>query len=430
MGCVRCNREEAIGSYAMGVACLQAVAPKLLSCNIQHPWRYQPENSSPELHPVETLQEILTPEVDFIATTGMRKPVIKFKHVFEMWLDDMANISGIPDTQLDLKTWSQPQTNPFPPHRPRLTQPERQIWETGYPVGTKILMPHLGGGNIPRHLQINDVRYKANCTPHEAWQIIEAAKVLDADTKIMDKLCRWAKKKGAIELLAYLYTFVVAILDMEESETEEIKVPEKSIFGEVSQNKLTEFYNNLDDEDPDWDPEIPEKKDSGSYISYHVLEDFNEPEVISWFETQPRWFRDRIELVKLCNTKQLAKLGKAIHSKNGMNRHQAGVFWTQYRSRKVALTLKPELRPIALNWLNRIAKCNGKIGRIGFDLYNLQHSDLGEKITIYEWSAIWESYKEKRASSKPEVVPVFVDEDCPEPTVEDLVAFETEDYSY
>ena len=142
----------------------------------------------------------------------------------------------------------------------------------------------------------------------------------------------------------------------------------------------------------------PEPSNLAGTISYHVFEDLNADEEVPWLDRQPDWFGYILESIQQCNTlAELSELGKTVHGDNGFNRDQAGVFWTEYNSRKHAL--QPQYLGIsARGILKRIIQANGNLGWVGQWLYKVGKGEtkIIPQPTDYEMSVIWQTFKRQK----------------------------------
>lgn len=214
-------------------------------------------------------------------------------------------------------------SDPLPPHYPRLTQPDRQLSESAYVIGTKLLMPHRDNGSIPYHLSIKNIMAKSGCNADEARNLEDAFALLDATPKMVDVFCHWTEARSAEATLDYLWRYLIGIVEAEEEPREFTGIDEREpwedevvttgnllpgIFGKAGicedayPEKVTkkaekrpmavavgnEIIWPQADEDGDfpwtpaceddiesWNFEPPESNDNGSTVGYHVLQDFN-----------------------------------------------------------------------------------------------------------------------------------------------------------
>jgi len=333
-------------------------------------------------------------------------------------------------------------TDPLPPQIPRLSQSDRQIFESCAVAGSKILWPHRNNSGIQKHLTVQYIMNKAKCTVQEANYIADSCVALEATAKIVDKFCEWAVKKGADKLIQYLWKFVIGITEAEapsdkhepwedepvtageplwknsidkirgyngiceDIEMEQIEVKPKEpglakIIGDKiiwPKSKLDFLPTSLPVEEDLTVIEEPESETVPSAIAYHVLEDFNSEEEIPWIDRQPEWFILQLEALQSCkNLEHLSEMGKAVHAINNFNRDQAGVFWTEYNSRKHILEPK-HLGLTARSFLKKIIQSNGHIGALGVFLHNVQSNKI--KVTPepskHEWGVIWKTYKRRK----------------------------------
>lgn len=323
-------------------------------------------------------------------------------------------------------------THPAPPHYPRLSQPDRQIFESCAIAGSKILWPHSNTSGMQKHLTAQYIMIRAKCTLQEAEYIADSCVTLEATKKMVDTFCEWGRKKGADKLIAYLWKFVIGVTEAEapsdekepwedepvtagelqggifgscghceDMEIDEIEVkPKEGPMATMVDNKLT-WVGNIQDltvkEVPEMSEE-PESEITPNTIAYHVLEDFNAEEEIPWIDRQPKWFITQLNALQGCkDLEHLSEMGKIVHAINNFNRDQAGVFWTEYNSRKHALEPK-HLGLTARSLLKKIIQSNGHIGALGVFLHNVQSGKI--KVTPtpskYEFGIIWKTYNRRK----------------------------------
>jgi len=327
-------------------------------------------------------------------------------------------------------------SHPLPPHIPRLNQSDRQIFETCAIAGSKILWPHLDTSGMQWYRTVPYIMARVKCTPKEAEYIADSCVALEATKQMVDKFCEWGLKKTPKELIAYLWKFVLAVTEAEapsdehepwEDEpvttgelqggifgqcglcedvpVEEIEIkPKEGPWATMVDGKLT-WVEDIQTLTVREVPEIPESEitepepaELAGTISYHVLEDFNTEEEVPWLDKQPNWFIQRLEKIQACKTlEDLAQIGKEIHSDNGFNRNQAGVFWTEYNSHKHILEPK-HLGLTARSILKKIVQANGHLGYVGQWLYKVGSGEIkiSSPPTEYEMSIIWQTYKRRK----------------------------------
>lgn len=118
-------------------------------------------------------------------------------------------------------------SNPLPPAHPRLTQPDRQLSESSYVVGTKILLPHRNSNLVSNQLNVNTIMFKAKCTAVEARNLSHAFAILDATPKMVNTYCSQVRERGTETILDYLYRYLIGIVDVEAEPREHTGVDEK-----------------------------------------------------------------------------------------------------------------------------------------------------------------------------------------------------------
>jgi len=324
-------------------------------------------------------------------------------------------------------------SHPLPPYIPRLGQLDRQIFESCDIAGSKTLIPHLDKGGPARHLTVQYIMNRAKCTAQEAEHLADSCVSLEATKKMVDTFCDGARKNGAKRVIQYLWKFVLGVTEAEapsdehepwedtevvageleggifgqhgiceDSQVEDIVRPEKEgPMATIVDNKLqwiadiarvgTGFELTVHEDNED-------NSASGTYIAYHVLDDFNPSEEKPWLERQPKSFLNKLAQIKSCKTlKDLSNLAKESYSNNDFSRAQAGVFWTEYNSQKHKLEPK-HLGATARSWLTKIIQSNGHLGSFGVFLHKVQEGTI--KVTPAptqeEWGVIWDTYKRRK----------------------------------
>ncbi len=332
-------------------------------------------------------------------------------------------------------------SDPLPPHRPRLTQRDRQIYETCAVGGIKTLMPHQDSSSIPYHLQIKNIMFKAQCSDTtQAKNLADTFSILDASEKMTGVFCRWARIKGVDETLDYLYKFVVGV---EEAENPLDPLDKAVEYIEPGFNPIQGLDQiDLDDDDPEVlaaeYEQIPESKDNGSTMGYHVFEDFGRPaqllsdildrcetyeqrawfwdwseeadeeevetvhsRLFSWEARQSKKFKELIDTARSADLIELGKLANKVHEQEiTLTRAQTGVFWTEFNSRKEMI--KPYLGTVAKAFIRKIVNSDGHLGTIGSWLYKVQHGEI--KVTPVpsdvEWRVVWGEYYQMKERNR------------------------------
>lgn len=299
------------------------------------------------------------------------------------------------------------QSHPLPPHHPRLTELDRQIFESCAVSGPKILWPHVNGNSIPRHLTIQYIMKKANCSAEQAREIADEAALLDATPTMVDEFCRWARVKGAGNLIDYLYPMALTVVEVEDSEQEEPgwfyeptvagkKLP--GIQGEAGICEDIETDINPDYLDFSWEP-VEKSEGTPATIGYHVLEDFNSEEGVPWIDRQPKEFQALVgKIQRSKNLDQLGELGRDIYESKTWNHAQTSVLWTEYSSRKSYLERQIPLTCTTRSLIDKIANADGHLGSVGIYLHKVQAGEIKvfPKPADREWTIIWRRYQEQK----------------------------------
>jgi len=320
-------------------------------------------------------------------------------------------------------------SHPAPPHIPRLSQLDRQIFESSAIAGNKVLWPHLDTSGAQRHLTVQYIKNRAKCTEREADWLVNSCVSLDATKEMVDIFCDGARKNGAKRVIQYLWKYILAVTEAEAPSDEhepwednpvvagelmggvfgqmglcedvpyeEVKPPEKEgPMATMVDGKLT-WVEDIQALTVKEVPEVPEPEPAelAGVISYHVLEDFgrvDEP----WIDHQPKWYKQLIEEVKSCKTlAELAEFGKTVYGKKDLNRNQAGVFWTEYNSRKHFL--EPRMVTSSAQGILKTIATADDVRKLGSWLYSISQGkiNINPKPTKYEMSVIWQTYKRRK----------------------------------
>jgi len=203
-------------------------------------------------------------------------------------------------------------SDPFPPHRPRLTQLDR--WEYEASARRKdslIMLPHPNT-RTPRHMTQEFISKLAGCSQDDARKLLDCFIPLEATEQMVKTYSLMARKKGTEAVVDHLWRFVIGAVEAETSH-EEIEpwmlepvaagepYPEWTPFGRAGlcedvDLEPIEFerheYEETDSEheepvrtwvayewDPtenlEWSPKEETESSSTSTVTYHVVEDTN-----------------------------------------------------------------------------------------------------------------------------------------------------------
>jgi len=342
-------------------------------------------------------------------------------------------------------------SNPLPPFHPRLSQFDAQIWEMCDLASPRVLMPHRDSSGVakammdyrtdpsshhPYHHQLRPIMNWAKCSVHEALEISEIGKALDATKPMMKEFCREAKD-DLESFLNKMRVFVDGLSEIQESYNKpwELEIP-ASI--RVNKGALAELYKMLPDENNEPEKEEIEKPEISKTLGYHIFKDFSEIDDLrrdlwEWYkdyymnappdglydtilglsndDTESLWYSkfnwirkqdpEFINLLIRIRKGNLAEIGKVakdvFSSEIKLSRVQKSVFFTEYNIRKKYLT--PPVRPFVYKMINKINNANGRLGYIGSKLYQIQHGlepNFKYVLQKHELNMLWSAWKKQK----------------------------------
>jgi len=400
------------------------------------------------------LADIVAPEIVFYPTaSGLRKSIQldnEIVHVSDQvrarvfeetgkLLPDSVTITtkNAPEAFLNLSNYDSMDTDPLPPSHPRLSQFDRQIFEScADPAGGKIMMPHSVRSVFPARLSISNITFKAKCTEKDARALGDLFNVLDFTAAMVNTYCRKVQDGNVKPVLDELYPLALAVEEVENPIVEDepwIHSPAlagKPMSGSYIDNlrgyngicKDSLAYTNPDF-DLDWvnptgqwiNGECSFKHDSGIHvledlgqqdkqtweekpseaptIGYHILEDFTidpDAEVIDWVDTQSRLFKNLLQHVIRCSPDKIAEAGIYLHKlQEKLSAPQAGVVWTSFNSRKREL-----MTPFGRRILKRVQTTKRNPGS-KLHAMRTGESPTPVPLTKIDWSVIWSEHKKK-----------------------------------
>jgi len=251
---------------------------------------------------LETLQEAVAPGFEDVESGG---------RIFQYYPKGMP-ILPIPEP--GLKT-NLSKSDPFPPHRPRLTQLDRFEYEACDLVGAKILMPHENK-DIPRHMTQQFISKLAGCSQDDARRLLDCFIVLEATEKMVKTFCSMARERSADAIVDFLWRYVIGVVEAEatsdamppfeykDSEVLPLEMvpawargshltldtlfPEKTEpiefirhgYGDDGEIISDIHYEWNPGNELDWEPEETERISAPSTIAYHIFEDGNRRQVL------------------------------------------------------------------------------------------------------------------------------------------------------
>ena len=385
---------------------------------MRHPydWKYFDILASENKHedrPLQSLQEVLCPEIEWGEYSGPRKPEPRFKSVFWMWLDDLMNMTFPNELAISYLAPSDNDrllSHPLPPYHPKLTQLDSHMFEGGYVAGSKILWPHTHNTSHS-HLSIEYIMKRIpDCTAQQARDLADELAVLDATPEMANSFCADARVHGIENVINKLYPFVLGAEeadnfpeDWNKAEIFSERALLQGIFGQAGLREGD--LPNLEPEDENYDFEEYEGADEKriSSIGYHVLEDFGQQEEpVSWEERQPKRILQMAEAIQNADANKLKEAGQWLHNegKSQLSHDQRSYLWSIWFKKKARLL---ELKtPISKRLLERIKNTSvGKLGLIGQLLHKIQNKEV--KLQSYplkeEWTTLWNTYKEAKETA-------------------------------
>ena len=365
-----------------------------------------------EDRPLQSLEEVLCPEIEWGEFSGIRKPETKFRSMYYMWLDDLMNITfpnklGL--SHLAPSNNNRLLSNPFPPYRPKMTQLDNHEYEGGAVAGSKILWPHTHNTSHS-YLGIEYIMKRIpDCTVQQARDLADEMAVLDCTPEMVNEFCKESRAEGIENVINKLYPFVLgaeegesSIQDWDKAEIFSERALLQGIFGRAGLREGDLPHLEIDDEDYDHEYEGADEAKIPT-IGYHVLEDFSyQEEPTSWEDLQPKQILDMAEAINNADIDKLKKAGQWLHneSKGKLSHDQRSYLWSKFFNRKNKLsTLKT---PASKRLLARIkAALPEKLGSVGQLLHRIQNKEI--KLESYplkhEWTTLWGVYKEIKGTT-------------------------------
>jgi hypothetical protein len=331
-------------------------------------------------------------------------------------------------------------SNPLPPHRPRLSQFDTQIWEMCDVTSSKVLMPHRDSSSIPYHYQLQPIMNWAGVNVEQAEIIKETGQALNATMKMMREFCKQAKDDFKA-FLCEMTPLVDGLTEVEES-FEKPWMPEIPASIKINKEALQTLYQMLGDQEDD-EEEI-EPKETSSTIGYHVFEDFARfnkmrSDLWRWYqdhyvdnipdgmyqklqelsndELEELWYKkfnwirqQGSKFVKLLtgtrqgDRKKIGELANDVmEDRIKLSKIQKSVFFTEFNIRKNYLEKNTD--PIVQRMIRKIYNSDGRLGFIGVQLHKIQSKEIPFKHNLqkWEWNKIWSAYfleKELRETKK------------------------------
>jgi len=361
--------------------------------------------------PLQSLEEVLCPEIEFGEFSGTRKPEATFKSVYYMWLDDLMELSFPNELGLSHLAPSDNDrllSNPFPPYRPKLTQLDNHEYEGGYVAGRKILWPHIHTTS-QSYLEIEYITKRIpDCLAQQARDLGDELAVLDATPEMVNEFCKQSRAEGIEKVINKLYPFVIGAEegsnfpeDWNKAEVFSEKALLQGIFGRAGLREGDLPNLELDDEDYDYEEYSGVDEKRIPTIGYHVLEDFGyQEEQPSWENLQSPRILHMAEAIQNADVGKLKKAGQWLHEtgKKELSHDQRSYLWNEFFNRKK--TLLKLKTPVAKRLLERIKDSfPNKLGAIGQLLHKIQNQEV--KLQSYplkhEWNTLWETWKELKA---------------------------------
>jgi hypothetical protein len=297
------------------------------------------------------------------------------------------------------------------------------LWfEQGVRVGDHVLVPYerLDDGK-PAALTVDRLMRRLRCPAKAAFDLGEALLALDADARVIAHYVEEARRRGVAPVLAELLAWaarlgaVVAVPDadaLEHAEPLGDDAERVSDTGDLSREPTepadpgtagapepaTLAWRVLGTLDP---PRVRCSRCSTGYVADDDTVDLptcprcGTPD--TWEARQPAAFRAWLRAIETCpNRAALSDLGRRLYAAR-LPRDQAGVAWTRYRIRQVALDAAVPLSAAARELLATI-ECADKwaLPRLGAVLYRRQHAAGAPGFTAAEWGRIWAAYRARR----------------------------------
>jgi len=193
--------------------------------------------------------------------------------------------------------------------------------------------------------------------------------------------------------------------------------------------------------DENGEEEETEPKETGSTIAYHVFKDFSQiadmrKDIWRWFyayhegfppdglydeiqeyssdEVEAVWYSkfnwvrqqdngyvDLLKQVRRGDREEIGKLANDVmEDKVKLSKLQKTVFFTEYNIRRSYL--EKHIKPVVHRMIKRIFNADGRLGYIGFKLYQVQHKQVSFRYELqkHEWDMVWEAWNLEKELGK------------------------------
>jgi hypothetical protein len=307
-------------------------------------------------------------------------------------------------------------------HISALTPGERLWFETGVRAGDQVLVPYerLDDGK-PAALAIDRLMRRLRCSAKAAFDLGEALLALDADASVIAYYLAEARRRGAAPVVAELLAWAARLGAM-------AAVPGTDALDHAE--PLGDAAEDVDDGGtlvtpacPTSDPDMAGAPEPAT-LAWRVLGPIDAPRIRcgrcraryradadapdlptcprcgtpdTWETRQSITFQALLRAIDGCPTRAaLGDLGRRLHTAR-LPRAQAGVAWTRYRIRQMAVDAATPLGADARALLAAIEGVDARaLPRLGAALYRRQHAAAAPCLTPAEWRRLWSAYRARR----------------------------------
>lgn len=313
-------------------------------------------------------------------------------------------------------------------------QLERAIYE-GTPANVSVPMaPHQTKQGPARHLTLNWVAKRADCSLGQARQLIDCMVPLEATENMASTFCKWARARGIDATVQYLQRLAIAAETSNQRGPAYEWVPHRQVwmddrFQVISWVAKLVYPEPTEEDDasefefvPDkasvetwrwqarsdstgwvktstcktisWVARVAHQEPNPETIEYHRVGEQDE-ESPDYIEARP-WLQALIQQIRATKTlHELGILGKRMYETNA---HQSA--WAYYKTHKAWLESRAaKATPTLVKAIiARIQKATEReIGSIGKTIYNLQAGKAKAACDLSNyWSTIWQAYKARK----------------------------------
>jgi hypothetical protein len=299
-------------------------------------------------------------------------------------------------------------------HISSLSPGERRWFEEAVLVGDTVLMSHERLSDTPAFLALPRLRRRFGCTVRDAAGLAELFLALEAGPDIVSYYVLEARRRSVGAVIEDLVHLVAQLALVEDSASTDL-VNEALALGDAVEHVSSagELAPHLVQEDGD-----------SALLAWHAVGSVRAERIVcgqcgqpydgdeeaaeipacpvcgvrdTWEARQCEPFRSLVAEIDACSSLELLRtLGKRLYALR-LSHEQAGVAWTYYTLRKVALEAAVPLGAVGRALLEEVERAPvGRLAALGARLYRVQHA--GAEVSAVEWRRIWQAYQRRRAT--------------------------------